>query len=213
MRIHVLYFAHARTLSGCSGEWLAVPQGIGPADLQALLAARLGADATGFRLAVNESYDMPEALRDGDEVAVLPPVSGGAPLCGPGEVDVAALVRAVTAPEHGAVAVFLGTVRNEFMGRPTARLHYEAYEAMAERELAAVAAAAEARHACRVALYHRTGTLEVGEVSLGVAAGAAHRDAAFAACREVVEEIKRRAPLWKREIAPDGGETWHDEVH
>ncbi len=213
MRIKVLYFAYARTLRGAAEEVLELGAGACVRDLRLLLEDLLGPGVPQFQLARNARYaHADDELQEGDEVAVIPPVSGGAPLVGPDPVDLPRLVAAVSGPDKGAIAVFLGTVRNEFEGRPTAALHYEAYGDMAERELLAIAEAAERRHGCRVALYHRTGTLALEEVSVGIAAAAAHRDAAFAACREVIEEIKRRVPIWKREIAPDGALAWHGEI-
>ncbi len=213
MRIKLLYFAHARSVRGTAQEFIEVEPGTLVRDLRAVLHARLGQAVPQFQLARNADYANPgDELRDGDEVAVIPPVSGGAPLVGPDPVDLGRLVAAVSAPDKGAIAIFLGTVRNEFEGRPTAALYYEAYAPMAERELAAIADAAERRHGCRIAVYHRTGTLQLEEVSVGIAAAAAHRAEAFAACREVIEEIKRRVPVWKREISPDGVVAWHGEV-
>jgi len=213
LRIKVLYFAYARTLRGTAEEFWDLEPNTLVRDLRLLLQDRLGPGFPQFQLARNAGYaNADDELREGDEVAVIPPVSGGAPLVGQEPVDLARLIAAVSGPDKGAIAVFLGTVRNEFEGRPTAALHYEAYDDMAERELLAIAEAAERRHNCRVALYHRTGTLALEEVSVGIAAAAAHRDDAFAACREVIEEIKRLVPIWKREIAPDGALAWHEEI-
>ncbi|MDA8346797.1 MAG: molybdenum cofactor biosynthesis protein MoaE [Thermaerobacter sp.] len=213
MKVAVLYFAHARSARGQASESFDLPDGTTVAELKERLAVLLGSRVPTFLLARNEAYAAPEdALHDGDEVAVIPPVSGGAALIGPEAVDAAALVQAVQGPSQGAVCLFLGTVRNEFEGRPTARLQYEAYQPMAERELDSIAREAEAAYpGSRVALFHRIGTLELAEASVGIAASAPHRGDAFAACRQVIEEIKVRAPIWKREIAPDGAEHWHEE--
>lgn len=215
MRITVLYFAHARSVRGLSKEDLELPAGTTVGDLKSLLQARLGERAGSFQVARNEAYaDQAAILQEGDEVAVIPPVSGGGCLVGEDRVDVEALIESVRGPQRGAICVFLGTVRNEFDGRPTARLHYEAYPEMADRELRAIASETEDRYpGSRVALYHRTGTLELTEDSVGIAVAAPHRDAAFAGCRNVIEEIKRRAPIWKREIAPDGHQHWHKAPH
>jgi molybdopterin synthase catalytic subunit len=213
LRIKLLYFAYARTVRGKAEEYVELADGTTVEALRAELATRLGAAVPQFQLARNAGYANPrDELQDGDEVAVIPPVSGGLPLVGPEPVDVASLIAAVSGPDKGAISVFLGTVRNEFEGKPTAALHYEAYNAMAERELAQIVDAAERRHGCRVSVYHRTGTLQLEEVSVGIAAAAAHRAEAFAACREVIEEIKLRVPVWKREISPEGLEAWHGEV-
>ncbi len=209
----MLYFAHARDARGQASEALDVPEGTTIAALRERLAGMLGGRVPTFLLARNEAYAAPEdALRDGDEVAVIPPVSGGAHRIGPEPVDVGALVAAVQSPSQGATCLFLGTVRNEFAGQPTARLHYEAYLPMAERELDAIAREAQATYpGSRVALYHRVGTLELEDASVGIAVSSPHRADAFAACRQVIEEIKRRAPIWKREIAPDGDLRWHGD--
>lgn len=213
MRVTVLYFAHARSVRGLAREELDVPAGMTVGELQQELGTRLGPAVRRFHLARNEAYAREsELLEEGDELAVIPPVSGGARLVGAEPVDVDGLIAAVRGPEHGAICVFLGTVRNEFRGRPTAKLHYEAYADMAERELQKLALEVEQQHGgCRVALYHRTGTLELTEASVGVAVAAPHRAEAFDGCRRVIEEIKQRVPIWKREIAPGGEEVWHDE--
>ncbi len=213
MKVTVLYFAHARSVRGQASESFDVPDGTTVGALKDTLAQLLGARVSTFLLARNEAYAAPDdMLRDGDEVAVIPPVSGGAALVGPQAVDALSLVQAVEGHSQGAICLFLGTVRNEFEGQPTARLHYEAYEPMAERELQAIAREAESAYpGSRVALFHRTGTLELGEASVGIAASAPHRADAFSACRQVIEEIKRRAPIWKREIAPDGEQHWHGD--
>lgn len=213
MRVKLLYFAYARSVRGQAEEVIEVAPGTLVRDLRARLETALGPAVPQFQLARNAAYANPDdELQAGDEVAVIPPVSGGSRLVGPEPVDLGRLVATVSAPDKGAISVFLGTVRNEFDGRPTAAVQYEAYDDMAERELAAIAEAAEQHYGCRIAVYHRTGTLGLEEVSVGIAAAAAHRQEAFAACREVIEEIKRRVPVWKREIAPDGAVAWHGEA-
>lgn len=123
-------------------------------------------------------------------------------------VDAAVLARRVSAPEHGAIATFIGSVRNNHRGRSVVRLTYTAYGAMAERECAAIVAEAEARWSVRVALRHRIGDLQVGDAAVVVAIGAGHRDEGFAACRWVIEEVKRRVPIWKHEFYADGTDAW-----
>ncbi len=213
VRVKVLYFAHARSVRGTPEEILDLPAGMHVRDLHVMLQGLLGDAFPDFQLARNAAYAVADdELRDGDEIAVIPPVSGGAPLIGRDSVDLPRLIAAVSGPDMGAISVFLGTVRNEFEGRPTAALHYDAYGEMAERELRDIAESAEKRHGCRIALYHRIGTLQLEEASVGIAAAAPHRAEAFAACREVIEEIKRRAPIWKREIPPAGEPVWHGET-
>lgn len=123
-------------------------------------------------------------------------------------LDLAPLIARVTSPERGGVACFLGTVRDHHEGRAVTGLEYSAYEAMAEAECARVVAEAEAKWDVAVALAHRTGRLEVGDVAVAIAAAAPHRDAAFMACRYVIEQVKRRVPIWKRERYLDGTVAW-----
>jgi molybdopterin synthase catalytic subunit len=123
-------------------------------------------------------------------------------------LDLAALVVRVESPERGAVASFLGLVRDHHGGRKVSRLEYSAYAPMAEEECALIVAEAEDRWPVRVALEHRIGALEVGDAAVAIAAGAAHRDEAFAACRFVIEEVKRRVPIWKKEFYADGSVEW-----
>lgn len=123
-------------------------------------------------------------------------------------IDLAALVAAASAPERGGVATFLGLVRNHHEGRGVQRLEYSAYEPMADAEAARIVAEAQGRWPVRVALQHRLGTLKVGDAAVGVAAAGAHRDEAFEACRYVIEETKRRVPIWKKEFFADGAVCW-----
>ncbi len=125
-------------------------------------------------------------------------------------IDPAALTARVQAPSRGGVASFVGLVRDHHAGLAVARLEYSAYDAMAEAECARIVAEAEQRWTAGIALAHRVGMLEVGEAAICVAAAAAHRDAAFAACRFVVDEVKRRVPIWKREVYADGTDAWVD---
>lgn len=119
-------------------------------------------------------------------------------------VALAPLVEAVSSPAQGGVATFLGLVRNHQDGRRVERLEYSAYEPMAEAESARIVAEAESRWPVRIALQHRLGSLQIGDVAVAVAAGAAHRAEAFDACRFVIEELKRRVPIWKKEFYGDG---------
>jgi molybdopterin synthase catalytic subunit len=125
-------------------------------------------------------------------------------------IDLALLVKAVTAPERGGIACFLGTVRDHHGGRQVLRLIYSAYGPMAEAECGRIVAEAEARWPVRVALRHRVGPLEVGETAVAIVAAGAHRDEAFAACRHIIEEVKRRVPIWKQEFYADGSVAWVD---
>lgn len=125
-------------------------------------------------------------------------------------IDAAEALAAVADPEHGGVCVFLGTTRREAGSREVTEIVYEAYEELAGAELAAIAAEAAARFGARLAILHRVGAVAVGRPSVAVAASAPHRDAAFAACRYGIDELKARAPIWKRTVYADGGADWID---
>ena len=126
-------------------------------------------------------------------------------------IDPTAMVRAVSSPGNGAVLLFLGAVRQVNDGRGVTGIDYAAYEAMAQRELEAIVAEASTRFtAADVAVVHRLGELGVEEVSVAIAVGHAHREAAYAASRFVIEELKRRVPIWKREHYTDGTREWVD---
>lgn len=125
-------------------------------------------------------------------------------------LDLGALVASVQSPERGGIACFLGTVRNHHGGREVLCLEYSAYGPMVEAECARIVAEAESRWDVAVALRHRIGRLEIGDAAVAVLAASAHRDEAFAACRHVIEELKRRVPVWKRETFADGTVDWVD---
>jgi molybdopterin synthase catalytic subunit len=125
-------------------------------------------------------------------------------------IDLATLIARVQSPARGGVASFLGQVRDHHDGRTVRRLEYSAYGPMAEEECARIVADAETRWPVRVALEHRIGALEIGDTAVAVAAAGAHRDEAFAACRFVIEEVKRRVPIWKKELYQDGAVEWVD---
>jgi molybdopterin synthase catalytic subunit len=126
-------------------------------------------------------------------------------------IDPTALLRAVARPAHGAVLLFLGVVREVNDGRGVTGIEYSAYESMAERELGAIAVEAESRFgATSVAVVHRLGELSLEEASVGIAVAHAHRGVAYDASRWVIEELKRRVPIWKREHYVDGTREWVD---
>jgi molybdopterin synthase catalytic subunit len=125
-------------------------------------------------------------------------------------IDLAPLLASVQSPERGGVAVFLGQVRNHHEGRAVTSLDYSAYQPMAEAECARIVAEASSRWNAAVALQHRIGALALGDTAVAVVAASAHREAAFAACRYVIEEVKRRVPVWKRERYDDGSVSWVD---
>jgi molybdopterin synthase catalytic subunit len=166
-------------------------------------------------IAVNRSYAARGCLlRDGDEVALLPPVSGGsaAPVIAlvTEPIDAASLVAAVKQGEDGAVVVFDGIVRNNTRGRRTLCLVYEAYEEMALRQMEALAVEAVSAHGVRqVAIVHRLGRLEVGETSVLIAVASGHRAQAFEACRWLIDTLKKTVPIWKKEHFEDGA-VWAD---
>lgn len=125
-------------------------------------------------------------------------------------IDLAALQRSVEGPARGAVVTFLGTVRDHHAGRGVVGLEYSAYGPMAEQQMAVILAEAERAWPVAVAARHRIGSLVIGDAAVAVAAAGGHRDEAFAACRFVIEEIKHRVPIWKRERYADGSEAWVD---
>ncbi len=125
-------------------------------------------------------------------------------------IDLAPLLAAVQSPERGGVACFLGLVRNHHGGRAVLRLDYSAYGPMAEAECGRIVAEAESRWQVAAALRHRTGSLAIGDTAVAVVVASAHRDEAFAACRYLIEEVKRRVPVWKREFYADGAVAWVD---
>lgn len=127
-----------------------------------------------------------------------------------GPIEAAALVARVSGPSRGAVATFLGVVRDHHAGREVVELEYTTYPAMAEAAAAAIVREAEEQWPVSVALQHRVGSLAIGDVAVAMAVGGDHRDEAFAACRYLIEEVKRRVPIWKRERYADGSEAWVD---
>ena len=172
-------------------------------------ALELGEEPDGLLYAVNKQYasrDRP--LADGDEVALIPPVSGGAFLLSDEPLSLDRVVDEVRDDEAGAIATFTGTTRRTSRGRTVTRLEYEAYEGMAEATMEGIAQELRTRYnVTNVAIHHRTGTVDVGETSVVIAVSAAHRADALAACRDAIDALKERVPLWKKEIY-EGGEEW-----
>jgi molybdopterin synthase catalytic subunit len=210
MRVTILYFAAARERAGVASEVLELAEGATAA--QALAAAcerhpALGAVAGKLRVAVDQDFaPLDRALREGSELALIPPVSGGAPShrIGPDPIDAEAPLRSVTGTDCGAVVSFTGTVRSTNHGKSVVRLEYEAYPEMALRVFERIAAESRERWGARVAIHHRVGVLSPGELSVVIAAAAPHRADAFEACRHAIEALKKDAPIWKKEIYPDG---------
>jgi MoaE-MoaD fusion protein len=213
MKVKLLYFAAARERAGVSSETLDLPEGATAG--QALAAAcerhpALQAVAGKLRLAVDQDFAPADRkLRDGCEVALIPPVSGGMAVhrIGPEPLDPGAPLQEVAGTDCGAVVSFTGTVRSSNHGQAVVRLEYEAYPEMALRVFAHIAAQAQERWGARVVIHHRTGALDPGALSVVIAAAAPHRADAFEACRHAIEALKKDAPIWKRELYPDGS-SW-----
>jgi MoaE-MoaD fusion protein len=231
MRVTVRYLGPLRDIAGREGETIEVAENALVGELYTTLQQRIP-QLQQFRhvvaVAVNCEYSGSETrLREGDEVALIPPVSGGAPddpamsgNTGMQATDHAALVRrpidgtaiatSIRQPEDGAVVVFDGVVRNHTRGRGTLYLEYSAYEPMALRQMEQLAQQALANHAVRnVWVVHRLGRLQIGESSVYIAVASAHRAAAFEACRWIIDTLKKTVPIWKKEFFEDGA-VWAD---
>jgi len=219
MRVRVLFFGVLRELAGKTVDEIELPDGAAVREVIAHYAAQIPKLAEllpSVALAVNQQYAGPETLlRAKDEIAMLPPVSGGE-----GErrcsritrdrIDTQQVLDSLKRGEDGAALVFEGVVRNQTRGRRTLYLDYEAYEDMALREMEALAATALEKFRIRdVAIVHRLGRLEIGETSVLIAVASAHRTAAFEACRWLIDTLKRKVPIWKKEYFEDGA-VWAD---
>ena len=169
----------------------------------------LGDEPPGLLYAVNREYvTRGHVLLDGDEVAVIPPVSGGAFVLSTEPLDVATVVAETASDDAGAISTFVGTVRRSSRGRDVVRLEYEAFEEMAEPMLRSLAEKLTEKHGlCTVAIHHRVGVVEIGEPSIVIAVSAPHRAAAIDGCREAIDTLKETIPLWKKEFY-EGGEEW-----
>lgn len=212
MRVTVRLFAALRERAGTGRRELELPQGATAGDVFAALA--IGSEPPGLAYAVNQEYaERSAVLAEGDEIALIPPVSGGGEpdplvLLGPEPIDLARLISHVSGPDAGAIATFTGTVRETARQRDVLDLEYEAYAGMAEREIERIARDVVARHGClRAAIWHRTGVVAVGEASVAIAISSAHRAAAFAACKQAIDTLKVTVPIWKKERYADG-EVW-----
>ena len=222
MRVRVLFFGVLKDLAGKSGDGLDLHDGASVQDVLAHYETqfpRLKESLSSLALAVNQHYASPDTkLKPNDEVALLPPVSGGvsepsarhyvAIVRDP--IDTARTLANLKRGEDGAALVFEGVVRNQSRGRTTIYLDYEAYEEMALREMESLATQALNRFQIRgVALVHRLGRLQIGETSVLIAVASAHRAAAFEACRWLIDTLKRTVPIWKKEYFEDGA-VWAD---
>lgn len=234
MNVHLVAFATASDIVGKDPQTLELPDGSSLSDLQRLLTERYPTLETLWpRLAVAVDGQLARTdapLEDGAEVALLPPVSGGSGSAAPAietaqpetplqkadlvddAIDLAAVEAMVRSPTHGAVLVFLGTVRNHHKGQSVARLNYSAYRPMARTQLQRIVDELEAApDPTRVAIVHRLGDVEVGEPSVVIATASPHRAAAYEANRLALERLKREVPIWKREHYEDGSAVWREE--
>ncbi len=216
MKIKVLFFGVTRDLTGLPEERTEMPEGANLEGLWSRYAARfprLHDLSAALLLAVNQEIaDRERALQNGDEVAFLPPVSGGSNqdyfLLTRSIISTSDLVRRQKAPEDGAVVVFEGIVRNNSGGRGTLYLEYEAYEPMAMRKLQEVGAEVRRQFQIdHIGIVHRLGRLEIGETSVAIIVTSAHRRAAFGACQFAIDRLKQIVPIWKKEFF-ENGSAW-----
>jgi molybdopterin synthase catalytic subunit len=223
MKIGVLFFGVLKDVVGRAGETVILPDGARVRELLLYYereAPRFEAMVPSLAISVNREYSgVDRALHEGDEVGLLPPVSGGLDGGGevPGEIrivreriDPKAVVERLKRPHDGAAVIFDGVVRDNTRGRRTLYLDYEAYEAMALKQMESLALSARERFAVRgVSIVHRLGRLEIGETSVLIVVAAAHRGAAFEACRWIIDTLKKTVPIWKKEYFEDGA-VWAD---
>jgi molybdopterin synthase catalytic subunit len=216
MQVRVLFFGVLKDLAGRSSDSLTLPDQATAADVLEHYEKRLTSlkgKLSSIAISVNQEYAGPEAkLHSGDEVALLPPVSGGLTRVAivREKIDTAAELEKIKQPEDGAAVVFEGVVRNHSRGRRTLFLEYEAYEEMARKQMELLAQQALPQFQIRdVALIHRLGRLEIGETSVLIVVASAHRAAAFEACRWLIDTLKRTVPIWKKEHFEDGA-VWAD---
>src|SRR5437764_7223215 len=204
MAVTVRLFAGLRERAGWARREL---EAATVADVWPLLG--LGDEPAGLLYAVNKEYaERDHELSDGDEVALIPPVSGGAFRLSETALSLDAVVAEVARDEAGAIATFTGTTRVHSRGRTVHHLEYEAYPGMAEKVMAEIANELRTRYELLdVAIHHRTGRVEIGEPSVVIAVSAPHREAALAACKDAIDALKGRVPLWKKEVY-EGGEEW-----
>jgi molybdopterin synthase catalytic subunit len=222
MRVRVLFFGQLKDIAGKSNDSLDLPEGASVRDLLEVCAVQfpgIKASLPSLAVAVNQQYAGPETkLNNGDEIALLPPVSGGTGEAGGSgrativreRIDTASVLAPLKKGEDGAAVVFEGVVRNQTRGRKTLYLDYEAYEPMAVQQMEALAQQALQQFKIRdVALVHRLGRLEIGETSVLIVVASAHRAAAFDACRWLIDTLKKTVPIWKKEHFADGA-VWAD---
>lgn len=213
IHVRIRLFASLREALGQSGMTLELPENAtAAAALERLLAvAPRPISAANLTMAVNQRHATPATLlRDGDELALLPPVSGGSAAprfdIATAPISVDEVAQRVSAPTHGALTLFAGVVRGESEAGQTDYLEYEAYAEMALATFQQIADEVQAQWPAvtDVAIVHRVGRLQVGETSVVIAVAAAHRAGTFDACRYAIERLKAIAPIWKKEVGPDG---------
>jgi molybdopterin synthase catalytic subunit/molybdopterin converting factor small subunit len=227
MQVRTLFFGMLKDLAGRSSDSLNLPENATLDDVVAHyeeLIPRLGELAASIAVSINQEFAGPDSkLKDGDEIAFLPPVSGG--LQEPDreriarrsyssivreKIDTQAVLARLKQPSDGAAVVFDGVVRDNTRGRRTLYLDYEAYEEMTLKQMDALAGQALEQFPIRdVAVVHRLGRLEIGETSVLIVVASAHRAAAFEACRWIIDTLKRTVPIWKKEYFEDGA-VWAD---
>lgn len=218
MRVEVHYYAAARELAGCDTSTFEFSEAEIPQIVfrQAVVERHpaLGGVLERMSLAVNGDFvDASQRICDGDRVDLLPPVAGGGPvaLCRISEqaISLDEVREAVVHPGAGGICLFTGVVRDNADGKKVSRLDYEAHESLAVKEMLRVLEAVTAGHpGVRLAAVHRVGKLAIGDVAVCVAASAAHRAEAFAACRQAIDRIKETVPVWKKEWGPTGDAHW-----
>ena len=223
MRVRVLFFGVLKEMIGKSVDLLDLADGASLRDVLALYESqnpRLKESLPSLAMAVNQEYSGPDTkLKENDEIALLPPVSGGAPEEAQRRlyasivrevINTSQTIASLKRGEDGAALVFEGVVRNQTRGRKTLYLDYEAYEEMALEQMESLTVRAVERFQIRdVAIVHRLGRLEIGETSVLIAVASVHRAAAFDACRWLIDTLKRTVPIWKKEYFEDGA-VWAD---
>jgi MoaE-MoaD fusion protein len=215
MQVRVLFFGILKDLTGRSSDELTLPEQAKAGDVIEYYRrnSALKGMLDSIAVSVNQEYARLDAtLKSGDEIALLPPVSGGAPHAKITRevIDSARIAAEIRRPEDGAVAVFDGIVRNHSRGRRTRFLEYEAYNDMALKQMESLADHALSQFQVRdVAIVHRLGHLEIGETSVLIVVASPHRAAAFDACRWLIDTLKRTVPIWKKEFFEDGA-VWAD---
>jgi MoaE-MoaD fusion protein len=221
MRVQVLFFGILKDVTGSSHESFDLPDGATVSDLLSFLGSKIpaiGKSLPSLAVAVNQHYSGLETrLRPEDEIALLPPVSGGLHHASGrhasivrGTIELTPILAKIKQGEDGAAVVFEGVVRNQTRRRKTLFLDYEAYEEMALQQMESLAERALAEFPIRdVAIVHRLGRLEIGETSVLIVVASAHRAAAFDACRWLIDTLKRTVPIWKKEHFEDGA-VWAD---